>query len=165
MKSGVKVKFKRKNPKFWNEFTAHYKDIPQVAVGFPRGPATSAQYPDGTSVVDVAFWNNYGTKNQDGGDHIPARRFMDIAGKKSIQELSPILKKLIPRLNEGKMKFNDIGEIVGQKAVAIFKREITELSEPPNAPATIERKGSSNPLIDTGLMRQTVTFDIRDERK
>jgi len=165
MKSRVTATFKHKKPKFWNEFTAHFKDIPQVAVGFPKGEATSAQYPDGTSVVDVAFWNNYGTKNEEGGVAIPARRFMDIAGKKSTLELGNVIKKLIPKVNDGKIKFKDVAEIVGQKAVAIFKREITELSEPPNAPATIAKKGSSNPLIDTGLMRQTVTFDIRGNKE
>ena len=165
MRKGVSASVKHKHPKFWSEFTARYKDVPQIAVGFPKGAATSAQYDDGTSIVDVAFWNNYGTKNEEGGVAIPARRFMDIAGKKSTIELSGVIKKLIPKVNAGKMNFNDVAEIVGQKATAIFKREITDLSEPPNAPSTIAQKGSSNPLIGrTGLMRQTVTFNIRENR-
>jgi hypothetical protein len=34
----------------------------------------------------------------------------------------------------------------------------------PLRPATIRRKGSSRPLIDTGQMRQAVSYVIREER-
>jgi hypothetical protein len=33
----------------------------------------------------------------------------------------------------------------------------------PNAPSTIRRKGSSRPLIDTGSMRQAITFVVANE--
>lgn len=161
----MNAKIKHKNPKFWDGFINRHKGMPQIALGFPRGQATAASYPDGTSVVDVAFWNNYGTKNQEGGVAIPARRFMDIGGRRASQETLPYLKKMVPKINEGKIKEEDVAEVIGNKAVAILKKEITELSEPPNAPATIAKKKSSNPLIDTGLMRQTVTFELRGTRK
>ena len=53
------------------------------------------------------------------------------------------------------------GISVGPSAVADTARAITNLRSPPNTPATIERKGSSNPLIDTGGMRQAVDWRIR----
>ena len=37
---------------------------------------------------------------------------------------------------------------------------ITQLDTPPNTPKTIARKGSSNPLIDTGFLRANVTFKV-----
>lgn len=43
-----------------------------------------------------------------------------------------------------------------------IRMEIDALKSPPNSPVTIERKGSSNPLIDTGAMRQAVTWIIED---
>lgn len=45
---------------------------------------------------------------------------------------------------------------VGELCASDVKRKITTLREPPNAPSTIARKGSSNPLIDTGTMRANV---------
>ncbi len=33
----------------------------------------------------------------------------------------------------------------------------------PNAPSTIKRKGSDRPLIDTGAMRKSITFVVREE--
>ena len=39
----------------------------------------------------------------------------------------------------------------------IIKKKITSIKTPKNHPFTIMRKGSSNPLIDSGQMRATVT--------
>lgn len=161
----MQVKIKHKKPSALKELIAKVDKMPQIALGFPRGKATAAQYPDGTSVLNVAFWNNYGTFDKNGNPHIPARRFMDTGGRRASIELKPLIAKLLKSVNEGKMTSEDAAEIIGLKATAILKKEITEMNEPPNAPETIRKKKSSNPLIDTGLMRQTVTFELRDKRK
>ena len=49
---------------------------------------------------------------------------------------------------------------VGLVGQGIIQRQIVLLREPPNAPSTIENKGSSNPLINLGFMRQSVTWKI-----
>ena len=46
-------------------------------------------------------------------------------------------------------------------AVAAMQQTIKDLKTPPNAASTIAAKKSSNPLIDTGLLVNTVTFKIR----
>ena len=52
-----------------------------------------------------------------------------------------------------------------QRAAEVFQgaiqKEITNLKEPPNSPATIAKKGSSNPLIDSGDMRKSVKWKLR----
>jgi len=159
--AGIKAKIKEKKPTAIKELIARLKDLPEVVIGFPKGKATAATYPNGVAVIDVAFYNNYGTKDAQGLEHIPPRRFMDIGGKRASRELSEPIKKGLEAVNRGKLKLEDLAELMGLKAVAVMKTEITELSEPPNAPATIAKKKSANPLIDTGLMRQTVTFAIR----
>ena len=40
------------------------------------------------------------------------------------------------------------------------QRTIRNLSDPPNSPITIHNKKSSNPLIDTGRLRQSVTYKV-----
>ena len=42
-----------------------------------------------------------------------------------------------------------------------IQKEITNLKEPPNSPYTIAKKGSSNPLIDSGDMRKSVKWKLR----
>ena len=43
-------------------------------------------------------------------------------------------------------------------------RKINKGPFTPNAPATVKRKGSSQPLIDTGNLRKSITFVIRDDK-
>jgi hypothetical protein len=52
-----------------------------------------------------------------------------------------------------------LGEL-GEMGVARVKTEILDGDFTPNAPSTIERKGSSHPLIDTAQERQSVTWEI-----
>lgn len=35
----------------------------------------------------------------------------------------------------------------------------------PNSPVTVKAKGSSQPLVDTGALRQAITFGIRGDEK
>jgi hypothetical protein len=51
---------------------------------------------------------------------------------------------------------------MGQLAEGHVKQEITDLRTPPNAESTIRAKGSDNPLIDTGALRQSIRYVIDD---
>lgn len=51
-------------------------------------------------------------------------------------------------------------ERLGALIVADIQEQITDISSPPNAPSTILKKGSSNPLIDTGGLRQRITYRV-----
>ena len=144
----------RKNPNALREVIERIGRAAQkeIAVGFPKGKAQA--YPDGTSVIDVAAWNVFGTKS------IPERNFMALARRGIVKNCEPLLKEL-GKLKEGRgaeALRNAIGE-VGKSAI---QDAITDLNDPPNAPSTIKAKGSSNPLIDTGHMLNSVTYDVRD---
>ena len=41
-----------------------------------------------------------------------------------------------------------------------IQQSIRQLRTPPNSPLTIAMKGSSNPLINTGKLRNSVDFEI-----
>ena len=119
-----------------------------VDVGFFVG---TAKYKGGKDVTTVARDNDKGTKR------IPERPFMIPAGNKAANKTINIT----------------VGSIAGgmdesqalSRAAIMFKnaiqKEITNLKEPPNAPYTILKKGSSNPLIDTGTMRASVNWKLR----
>ena len=56
----------------------------------------------------------------------------------------------------GEQYLNGLGEYVtGQ-----IRDFLTRMRTPPNHPYTIEKKGSSNPLINTGRLRESITFKI-----
>ncbi len=127
-----------------------------IAVGFPSdSPAAGAAYPDGTRVVEVAVDNEFGTAIA------PARPFLAKSEPALEQAQRDILSSAVTVINEGQNVDREMN-LLGQMAVGIVQTTITELRDPPNTAYTIKRKGgSSNPLMDTGLMRRTVNYSIR----
>ncbi len=53
---------------------------------------------------------------------------------------------------------------MGAFAAGGVQTYMTELKTPPNSAYTIEQKGSSNPLIDTGALRASITWKITNEK-
>jgi hypothetical protein len=129
---------------------------PSVVVGFPDG---SLAYPDGTPVINVAIWNEFGTED------IPERAFFRIAMSENSKKYRiGLVSAGRVAVNSGPKAFNKALTKLGLQAVSDIQDSITTLKTPPNAPTTIKAKSSSNPLLNTGLMRQSVSFDIRGFR-
>lgn len=126
--------------------------LKEIAVGFPAG--SSMAYPDGTRVLDVAASHVFGVG-------VPKRDFMELAKGGIIETTRPILKAMA-RANDEKT-LTALQNAAGQAAQAEIQQAIIDLDDPPNSPTTIAKKGSSNPLIDTGLMKDSVTYVIRDK--
>ena len=150
----------RTNPNWLQRLQRRYSDAPKIVkVGFPTGTeAVTVSYPNGTRVVDVAVGNEYGT------DNVPARPFVALSSGDITNQCAPILEQSAAALNNNNtQQYDQLLDTAGSVAAGIVKQQITDLRSPPNAQSTIERKGSSNPLIDTGLMRQTVTYKVVDK--
>lgn len=62
---------------------------------------------------------------------------------------------------QGKYTGEQFLNILGQTVQADMRQELTKLKDPPNKPITIERKGSSNSLIDTGELRRKIQYEVR----
>ncbi|WP_050450511.1 hypothetical protein [Bordetella bronchiseptica] len=91
-----------------------------------------------------------------GNKHIPARPWLDKGAESGVKEY-------LDTIREGVVDGLDSKQImtrVGVEAEGAIKQYITDLDTPPNKPSTIRKKGSSNPLIDTGNMRQSVTSTV-----
>ena len=50
---------------------------------------------------------------------------------------------------------------IGLQMSSIIKERIRDIRTPVNAPSTIAKKGSSNPLIDSGELINSIDFDLR----
>lgn len=118
-----------------------------IEVGFFKGTHT---YPNGKDVTEVA-------KKNDKGIGVPERPFMIPAGNKAANKTINITVQSIA----GGMDESQALSRAGIMLKNAIQREITNLKEPPNSPYTIAKKGSSNPLIDTGLMRSKVEWKLR----
>ena len=111
----------------------------------------TARYPNGTFVAQVARYNEFGTLN------IPMRPFFRNAIQKNIKKWYATLQNAI---NQNATPSKALS-IVGEVARADIIQSITDLRTPPNAESTIKSKKSTNPLIDTGLMRRSVTYKVK----
>ena len=117
-------------------------------VGFPSG----INYEDGTSVAYVATIQEFWAPEV----RIPPRPFMRPTVAAHKREWSKLIAKGIPQVVIGKMTAFDVLDLVGIKAAADIQTTIASIYSPPNSPATIKRKGSAKPLVDTGLMVASV---------
>lgn len=149
------------------EFTAVRRRIKEmhrmvVVVGIPAGD--DDLYPDGeASLVDVAMFNEFGTESgswsQEG---IPERPFLRPTLKDNKEKYRKAIASGAARAIKGTTEWNtELGKI-GLRVSTDIKLKMRDVREPANSDATIEKKGSSNPLIDTSLLRQSITWEVRD---
>ena len=89
---------------------------------------------------------------------IPARRWLDTGVISGIKQYEEALEDLQPET------IADALEVVGIEASSATRTYMRDLRTPPNAPSTIKKKGSSNPLIDTGEMVQSVDYKVTTQR-
>ena len=69
-------------------------------------------------------------------------------------------ERAIGQVVEGKMSVDDMLDLCGQQFATAIKDKIVEISTPPNHPYTVQSKGSSNPLIDTGGLVESITWKV-----
>lgn len=87
---------------------------------------------------------------------IPARPWLNPGVASGNAEYLTIIEKTLSDGGTMTQALNKVGVV----AVGKVQKYMTDLRTPPNAPSTIKKKGSSNPLIDSGALRQSVTYKI-----
>lgn len=129
----------------------------RVKVGFPAGQADQDN-------VNKAVWNEFGTAGGASGGGwggpIPERPFMRNSARNNRSKYIAAMKADAPLILRGTTALGTTLSKLGNLAVFDIQAEITSLRSPPNSPVTIALKGSSNPLIDSGEMRQSVSFKV-----
>lgn len=123
-----------------------------VKVGVLGGKQREGE--SGLTVAQVAAANEYGTAR------IPSRP----AFRRALDANRPGIRTRIDAeagaVLDGTRTVDQAFGRLGLYLQGLIRREIVALRDPPNAPSTIERKGSSNPLVDTGQYRQSITFQV-----
>ena len=116
--------------------------------------ADSDPYPDGTDVISIAFAHEFGTYR------VPERSFMRAGFDSNKSRIDQICESLLDRVIQGELAVAAMYEAIGAEVVGLIQDYLTNLRDPPNSPETIARKGSSNPLIDTGQLRSSITWKV-----
>lgn len=136
------------------------KEIPKlkkahVTVGFHDD---AGQYEDGTDVVEVALWNEFGTKN------MPQRSFIRSTIDQNIDKINQWREDALVNIIENGWPVKKALDSIGFNIQLLIQNKIKSNVPPPNAPSTTAAKrseGSSNwgrTLMDTELMIQSLTY-------
>lgn len=92
---------------------------------------------------------------------IPARPFMRLTLNHHADEWTELFAKTFLQVAlDPNKSADDIFKTVGKQMVTDLKDTLAKLSQPANAPLTAERKGFNNPLIDTGLLRDSIDYFV-----
>ena len=148
-----KPKIKRSNPGVIKALKKNVKKSGLVEVGII---ASEKHEGDELTVAEVGFYNEFGTTK------IPERSFIRSTVKNKTKELKALSSKLLKSIVNGKMTTTDGLGIIGEKMSDEIQRAMVKLRTPPNKPATIRRKGSSNPLIDTEQLKSAITYEVKN---
>ncbi|MDH0869755.1 hypothetical protein [Agrobacterium pusense] len=151
------VKIRRNQRVNLKTVAAKLKGPSQIKVGLPKGEADQDNIMKG-------IWNHFGTRGGASGGGwggpIPERPFLSNAMRANRNAYRSAMKSSASKILRGEVPLRQVLSKLGIKAQGDVQEEITSLSSPPNSPVTIELKGSSNPLIDSGELRAAITWKI-----
>lgn len=130
----------------------------------------AGNYEDGTSVVSVALWNEFGTA------HSPQRSFFRSAIDENEQKINAWREEAINNILDKGWSIKKALEMIGLRIQILIQNKIKSNVPPPNAPSTIKAKQASGSapksglkqgfesrtgtLIDSGLMLRSVTYRV-----
>jgi len=116
-----------------------------------------------SEVATIAAFNEFGTSqaksSRSGGSlvSIPARATLGPSLDENLENLNQLKAKLYIEIVNDRITLRKALSIIGEFMTAKTKRKIRDLKSPPNSLVTIKKKKSSNPLIDTAQMINSVT--------
>lgn len=126
-----------------------------VNVGVPEGKREE----DGTPVAMIAAVHEFGSPSQG----IPERPFLRAAVQRNRQKYVRLNRINLVKMLRGQATVEQALGQLGEMAKGDVQTEIRSGDFAPLKPATIKRKGSSRPLIDTGQMVQSIAWELGDK--
>ena len=160
-----------------------YNNIPQIQAALQELNKCKLQVgvfaPEGSEQWIIAMVNEYGAelkvtpkmraflhikglhlKNSTQIIKIPERSFIRAGFDSCKEELEEQINKMLPLVLRLKLTPQTMYELIGAIAVSRIHEYIQSVREPANHPFTIQDKGSSHPLINSGRMNQSITYKV-----
>jgi hypothetical protein len=159
MSSSLKI-----NDRKWQELKRQIPAIKgaQVTVGIQSDAGADQA---GTPIAAYAAYNEFGTRGGASGGGwggpVPARPFLGSTTDERREAWGKAADIAISGALTGTRSFEAGLSMLGELAQRDVQDKILAIATPPNSESTIELKGSSNPLIDTGAMRQSIRYVVK----
>lgn len=91
---------------------------------------------------------------------IPERSFIRSTFDENEDKLERYAEKLLQGVLDGKITGKQCLERIGEYLRTKISSKIRDIKEPPNHPFTQKMKAIDNPLIDSGRLRQSITYEV-----
>ena len=149
--SNLQVKF---DDKALKQLKAKLKSV-QIVVGLPKG--TRSHDESGESLIEIGATHEFGSRTKG----IPERSFIRSTINESVEEYKKVSQTQAVHFLEGKQSLDATVEKIGIWGQSKIKKKFRNNNWAPNSRTTIALKGSSRPLIDTGQLLQSITWEVK----
>lgn len=129
----------------------------EIEIGILGDGKGSTYLDSGATTLQIANIHEFGAP--DAG--IPSRSFIRAGFDKNKSDIIKQGEDLLTDVIALNLEPGPMMEAIGEASVGKIQEFLTELKKPPLKPITIKLKGSSNPLIDTGQLRDSITHKVR----
>ena len=130
----------------------------QLVVGIPNDE-NSRENSDGITNAELGVIHEFGVPERG----IPERSFMRSTASEENENLGRLGNAQITECLEGKTSAHDVLATIGTYLQGKIVDKITDGEFEPNNENTVKHKGSSKPLIDTGQLRASITYEVREK--
>lgn len=115
----------------------------------------------GPDNIQIGIWNEFGTAD----GRVPERSFLRGTVDQNAEKYAKVKEKLAGQVVDGHLALESALALLGEVVVKDVRARIVAGIPPPNAPSTVAAKGSSTPLINTGQLVRSITYQVVVEAK
>lgn len=119
----------------------------------------SQNHGEGMTVFQIGMIHEFGVPEK----NIPRRSFIRVSIENNIKEITKLIENNHRLVSENAMSAKTALDRIGIKAQNTIKESFRNNDWKANSRATIKRKGSSRPLIDTGQLIGSISFIVEKE--
>ncbi len=124
-----------------------------VNVGILAG--TGRHEDSALTVATIGFFHEFGTVT------IPERSFIRSTIQGKSKEIKAVSRAQLKKVINGSTTTEKGLGILGAFTAGLIQEKFTSNNWAPNTARTELRKGSSTPLIDTGQLRQSISYEVK----
>lgn len=92
---------------------------------------------------------------------IPERSFLRSGFDENINDITNKMEELLPAILSSRVNSDVFKNAVGLEFAGLIQKRIRDLRSPSNSSMTVERKNSSNPLVDSGRLIGAIRHEVK----
>lgn len=91
---------------------------------------------------------------------IPERSWLRTGFDKYVDDIADKIEDLLSDVLENEVNIDVFMDAIGMEFAGMIQKHLRSIDSPPNSEMTVERKKSSNPLIDSGRLVGSIRHEV-----